>query len=310
MNRADRSLRGGLAVTLVLLSVACAQTPRQKPPAQLQLAERNNLLGMAAESRQKFAAAEIEFMEAYRRYSAVENYRGMVTALVNSSRLYRRQGNLAGTEAVLKQAEQLVPQAPELEAEVSFEMAKLALAKGEPVLAVNWAERAVQSAVAADRGRMLNLQAIACLQLSELPRARDLALAALKASRGVADRREEANALRLLGDIDYAAKLYPESREMYQAALPLDKELALSVRISDDLRGIARSLAATGELEAAAAYFQRSFAINMAERELGRGVKDLESLRELYERAKNGERLAETVKLLEKMKKTGSTQEQ
>lgn len=306
MNNSGAVCRIGFLGAALLLVTACAQTPRQKPPVPQQVAERHNLLGLAAESRQKYAAAETEFMEAYRGYRAIEQYHGMVTVLVNSSRLYRRMGNLAATDRVLAEAVALLSQTPALEAEVSFEMTKLALARGDNAAAVTWASRAVRTAAEPDRGRMLNLQALVYLQQTEHAKARDAALAALKSSRGGDDRREEANALRLLGALAYASERYRESQEWYEAALPLDKALALSLRISDDLRGIARSLAAAGELEAAARYYQRSAAINMAEREFGRSSEDLESLRHLYERTNNRERLDETVKLLEKIKQTGS----
>lgn len=306
MNSSGAHFRAGFLVAILLLVTACAQTPRQKPPASVQVAERHNLLGLAAESRQKYAAAETEFMEAYRCYRAIEHYHGMVTVLVNSSRLYRRLGNLTATGRVLTEAVALLPQTPVLEAEVSFEMTKLALARGDNAAAVTWSARAVRTTAEADRGRMLNLQALVFLQQTELAKAREVALAAVKSSRGGGDRREEANALRLLGAIAYTDKQYRESQEWYEAALPLDKALALSLRISDDLRGIARSLAASGDLEAATLHYQRSVAINMAERELGRSGEDLEILRNLYERTNNRERLDETVKLLEKIRQTGS----
>lgn len=306
MNSSRAHFRAGFLVATLVLVTACAQTPRQKPPASLQVAERHNLLGLAAESRQKYAAAETEFMEAYRCYRAIENYHGIVTVLVNSSRLYRRLGNLTATDRVLTEAVAIVSQTPELEAEVSFEMTKLALARSDNAAAATWSSRAVRTAAEADRGRMLNLQALVYLQQTELGTAKEVAQAALKSSRGGGDRREEANALRLLGAIAYSGKLYRESQELYEAALSLDKTLALSLRISDDLRGIARSLAASGDLEAAALYYQRSAAINMAERERGRSGEDLELLRNLYERTNNRERLDETVKLLEKIRQTAS----
>lgn len=289
--------------------VACAQTPKQKLPAQLQSAERHNLAGIAAESRQKFIAAESEFMEAYRLFSAVENYRGMVTSLVNSSRLYRRQGDTSRAEKVIKPAVDILPHATELEAEVCFEMTKLALARGDDDGAVIWANRGVNSAADIDRGRMLNLHALTYMQKADLPKAKEIAGSALKASRAATDRREEANSFRILGDIAYAGKGYRESLEMYAAALPIDKDMALSIRISDDLRGMARSIAASGDLESAAVYYQRSASVNMAARDFKRGADDLEMLRKVFERTDNRERLSEAAGLLEKITPSGSNPE-
>lgn len=310
MNRFTAALRLISALSICLLLAACAQTPRPKLPLPLQEAGQHNLKGIAAESRQKFTAAEAEFLEAYRLYSAVENYRGMVTVLVNCARLYRGQGDTAKTEMVLKQAVQLLPHTPFLETEVSFEMAKLSLAKGDHDAAINWVTRGLKSAAESDRGRMLNLLAMVHCLKNDLLHGKESAEAALKASRGVNDRREEANALRNLGDIAYAGNSFRVSLQMYEAALSIDKELALSLRISDDLRGIAKSSAASNDLEAAAVNYQRSASINMAERNFKRSVEDLDALRTVFERTNNRERLSETVELLEKVKNSRPKAEQ
>lgn len=303
MNSSLRYSRiGGGVITVMALITACAQTPKLKPPLQLEQAERHNLQGIAAESRQKFVAAESEFMESYRLYRSVEHYLGMGTALINSSRLYRRQGDYTNTEQVLKQAVGILSQTPELEAEICFEMTKLALAKGDLDAAAIWSARGVKSAAGPDRGRMLNLQAVTAIQQTAPFKAQNLAGLALTASRGSADRREEANALRILGDIAFTGNNFREAQEMYASALSIDKDLALSIRISDDLRGIARSYAAAGDLVPAADHYQRSAAINIAERDFNRGVADLEKLQQVLELANNRERLAEISELLEKIK--------
>lgn len=306
MNRCFRPPCYLSALTVLLLFTACVQPVRQKSPLRLEQAERHNILGINAETRQMFDLADTEFTESYRLYSGVENYQGMVTALVNSSRLNRQRGDNAKAENAMKLALEILPQTPALEAEVCFEMTKLALANGNHDGAVIWAGRGVDSASEIDRGRMLNVSALAFMQKVDYPKAKELAGAALKASRVVVDRREESNALRLLGDIAYAGKNYRESLEMYAAALPIDKELALSTRISDDLRGIARSFAASENLESAAEHYQRSAAINLAERDFKRGAEDLEMLLRIFERTDNSERFFETAELLEKIKHTST----
>lgn len=283
MNRRVRTISFLLLPTFVLLLTACTQKVVRKQPTQIQQADRHNLLGIAAESRLQLTVADAEFMEAFRLHSGVEHYHGMVMSLVNRSRLYRSQGETAKTEKVLQQAVQLMPHVPELKVEVCFEMSKLALMKGNHDDAVNWANRGVESADAVDMARMLNLQALTFMQKSFFQEASIAADSALKASRGTVDKREEANALRILGDLAYADNRFNESLEKYEAALSIDKELAISSRISDDLRRIARSLTKSGGLSAAMTHYQRSLAINLAEHDLKRGAEDQEILRILSE---------------------------
>ena len=307
MNSFITALRVSSILTGILLITACAQTARQKLPTQLQQAERHNAAGIAADSLKNNIVAEAEFIEAYRLFATVENYRGMVTALVNSSRLYRSQGDKCKTEKVLMQAVQFLPYTAELEGEVCFEMAKLALLKGAYDDAVSWASRGEKNAAEPDRARMLNLHALTLMQKVDLIKAKELAVAALKASRGTVDRREEANALRMLGDIAHADKNFTAAVEMYAAALAIDKELAISVRISDDLRGMARSSISSADPEAATLHYQRSASINMAANQFQRVAEDLKMLRKIFEDTNNSARLSETDELLEKIKHYDST---
>jgi tetratricopeptide (TPR) repeat protein len=297
-------------LSIFLLLLSCVQPVRQKPPLQFRQAEKHNSMGIAAEARQKYSVAEAEFTEAYRLYSAVENYRGMVTALVNRSRLYRVQNDIAGTEKVLEQAVALMPHAPELEAEICFEMTKLALLKGDRDAAVYWSEKGVNKAANIDRARMLNLLAGSYFLQAEYVKAKETAESALKEGRLSADRREEANSLRLLGNIAFEEKRLHESQEGFAAALIIDKALALPGRISDDLRGLARTKAATGNLSSAADNYRRSASINVAERDFKRGAEDLEMLRKIYQETGNKEQLAATVELLEKVKSSLSNRQQ
>jgi tetratricopeptide (TPR) repeat protein len=279
-----------IILIMTLLLASCVRTASQKPPLLLQQAERHNLTGVDAEAKQKFASAEYEFTEAYRLFSAVENYPGMVTALINSSRLYRRQQNLAKTENVLKNATRLVPNVPELESEISFEKSKLELLKGNAEGALQWGDIALLTAKDIDRARMLNLIARIQLLRGRVRQARDSAEAALKSAINYKERREEANAIRLLGEIAFLEKRYNDSIQLYESVLTIDKGLAIPSRVFADLTALSVVAEAKGETPKAAEYLQRAVDAALGDNNIKGAEVDLERLEKLY--LKSGENQA------------------
>lgn len=293
------SKRSNFLLTAALLTfflAGCAQT-KIKLPALLQQAEKHNLTGISAESKQKFIVAEDEFMEAYRLFSSVENYSGMVVTLINSSRLYRRAGETEKSAKVLNQAVKLIAQTPELESEVCFEKSKLALQNGDIAGALPWAERGVNSAGDRERARMLNLTAAIHFQMGALHKAREAAEAALKSGKSSNDRREEANALRLLGEIAAQEKQHRDSSRLFESALAIDKELAVPVRVSADLTALSHAAEAQGEIVQAAEYLQRAVDAQIGDRNSKAAAGNLDKLIKLYELSGNNP-AAEKIKKL------------
>ena len=126
MNRRSMS---AIVISAGLLLSSCISTPRQKLPAVLHQAEQRNLAGVNAEAQGKLAVAESEFLEAYRLYSSVENFNGMVVTLINSSRVYREKGDIVQADAVINHAVNVSSHTPELEPEIFFEKARLFLSR-------------------------------------------------------------------------------------------------------------------------------------------------------------------------------------
>lgn len=302
MNRL-RSISLSLCCGGVLLVLpGCAHTPGPASPPAVQQAERHNFLGIAAESRQQFARAESEFAESRRFYRSIEDHHGTVTTLINSSRLYRLMGERNKTARVLDEAVSLLPYVPGLEAEVCFEKAKLALLDKDYAAGLVWASRAAATAATGDRSRMLNLQAQVLLHMGELGRAEEVARSALDAAQKIPDRREEANAYRLLAGIANAGGRFDEAVANYGTALAVDKELALSVRMADDLRGLASATAASGRSASAAEFYRRAAAISIARKDFVGAAEDLETLRTLYEAANDGARASEVAEILRQIR--------
>lgn len=243
---------------LCLQLAACALTPPPKAPRAMAAAERHNARGISALEQGRFASAEAEFAESYRGYASVENFPGMVRVLINSSRLYRGQGQIARAAAMIDRAAPLVARVPELAAEVWFEKGKIALLQSDPDGALLWADRALQVANDGNRAMILNLGALLLLQKNDLQRAEERANTALKESRSNGERHEEANALRTLADIALSRGNWAAAESFYLGALEIDKQLADSRAIRADLHGLAVSAQQAGRQRAAADYLIRA----------------------------------------------------
>jgi tetratricopeptide (TPR) repeat protein len=258
----DLSLRWVQSLSLSavsLLLAACALTPPPpKAPPTIQAAERHNSRGITALEQGRFAAAETEFNESYRDYASVENFPGMVMVLINSSRLYRKHGEIARAAAMMDQAGNLAVQVPALAAEVWFEKGKIAALSNDLDGAVRWADKALQSADDNNRAMILNFYAVVLFQAHDLPQAAQRAEGALKESRGSGDRLEEANALRTLADIALSRRAAQEAERYYRQALEIDKQLAVSSAVYGDLHGLATTMLQQGRQRSAADYLIRA----------------------------------------------------
>jgi tetratricopeptide (TPR) repeat protein len=307
MNR-QRSIalfRQVVIITALLLS-SCVSTPKQRLPVVLQQAERRNIAGVNAESQGKLVAAESEFLEAYRLFSSVENFDGMVTTLINSSRIYREKGDFAKADSAMNHAFNLSRHTPELEAEIYFEKAKLSLSRSALDDAESWADKAVKASGEKDRPRMLNLYSSICLKKGLLHKVKENAIAAEKLSRSFGEKREEGNSLRLLAEAAFSEKRFDDSLQLFQSALVVDKEIAVSNRISDDLRGAGRVYEALGDFSEAALSFNRSAATNLAGRELSRTEEDLAQIVNLYGKSGDERRASDARESLEKLRSSRS----
>lgn len=285
---------------LLLISVTgCYTPPKPRQPALIHDAQRRNLAGIDAEERGQMASAKAEFNEAYSLFAAVENYHGMATVLINSSRLFQAEGDHEKAAAYLKQVQTLIPHVPELESEICFESARFAILRKDGAGALNWAKRGVISATEPDRGRMYNLLAGVYLKNGDISQGREAAESALKVAKSYVNRREEANAMRLLGEAAFQDKNYRESIISYEAALQIDKELALAPRVFADLSALSLAAEAAGNTAIAADYLQRAVDAAFAGKKISVATAELDRLVSLYNRSGRGD-LAEQAARLKK----------
>jgi len=153
---------------------------------------------------------------------------------------------------------------------------------------------------------MLNLCSLICLKKGLLERAKENALAAERSSRSLGEKSEEGNSLRILAEVAFLERKFNDSLRLFNSALVVDKEVAVSNRISDDLRGAGKALEMLGDFNAAALSFNRSAATNIAGREFSRAGDDLEKVLSLYKKSGDESRASDALGFLEKLRSSRS----
>lgn len=241
---------------LTILLPACT-TPPKRNPAALQKALQHINRGIQADSESSVVTAEAEFLEGYRLYRTVENYPGMLTALLNLAKLYRGQGEISKAADAADKAVELVAHDQSIAYEVFLEKGRVLLRQGKLPEALSLSEKAVASAPESEKSRAIIFNAEALLRSGQIELALAAAATSLKFARSGDDKRSEATALRVNGEILLAAGKPAVANENFASALAIDKELALSKRIAEDLDGLSKVAEARGDLKNAASFLQR-----------------------------------------------------
>jgi tetratricopeptide (TPR) repeat protein len=149
---------------------------------------------------------------------------------------------------------------------------------------------------------MQNLLARVLFLEGKVEEARVRAEDALAANRKSGARGEEANSLRLLGDVAAARKDGTKARELYSAALSIDKDIADSRKIAADLRALGAVAAVAGDTGGALAFYSRAYDVSLNGGDRREAAAALLELARLYEKSgapdKAASALAEREKLL------------
>ena len=291
-------------VILCTMLAACAVTRPVSPPV-IRQAERLNARAIAATEQGRYQAAETGFAEAYNAYSAVENHAGMVTVLVNSSRMYRSRGMADKAAAMAARAGEMVHHVPQLSAEVWFEQAKVCLLRGDTACAREWSEKALVASGDENRAMIISLRADIHLKRGEWQRCTDLARESLALSRSAGDRHEEADAHRIMADCLLAGGQPVAAAQAYDEALRLDKELAHSKEVYADLKGLSSSLAQQGKGVAAGDYLLRAADIAIAGGDAKGATADLNGV--LLLDGSRGSEIRERLQRLQEQESGGSS---
>jgi len=254
----------------LLLSVAmlgaCAS------PAPQSETDRRREQSAQAHQRAGEALARGDHTEALRHYQgaldrsrAVENQEAVAATLLNVAAALHRRGDFAAARAkLLDLTEHDPPFGAAYVGRAEARLALIELQSNRTSEAARHAARASELCSEAQcpwRMALLGVLARIALESGDLDLATTRAGEVRAAAAQAGDRREEANAWRLLGEAAARSGRNDEARSAFSAALTIDKEIEAPARIALDLLALARLELAQGNRAAARGYARRAAAV-------------------------------------------------
>lgn len=227
----EHALGRGVCSLVLLFLVGCASAPAPLPRLQQQ-ALGHEQAGVRQYERGDLAAAWRAFMQAHRLFVSMDDGQGAARNQLHAARARLAQGLAqAAWEQASAVSPALVPQARLVQAQ-----ALLALGQLQPAHDVLAQASADCPVACADRGSLLLLRGYQAWQAGRLQDAlahAEMARAWLH-DQGASDRRELANAWRLIGKARHGLHDTAGALVAVQAALALDRALALPDKLARD----------------------------------------------------------------------------
>lgn len=250
------------ALAVLLLSVAACGSAPPRQPAAIEQASKADMAAHRALRDGDLMRAREMFRQTMLMQRSLDNYPASAMAAINLSSVTHKLGDdgaaLLLLDDILADSTTLIPS--ELRAAAAFRKGIILVDMGK----VPEAESALQLANNECNNRCAyaaginNLRARFTLQKGEFATALEMAKSGMG---GGADKEERANAQRVAGAAELALGLHESALAHYQAALEQDKKLALSSRIAEDLKGMAKALENLGRKAEADIFARRAEAV-------------------------------------------------
>lgn len=256
-------------ILVVLLSVAaCGSAPPRQPAAVEKARKTEQAAHRALRDGDLLRAREL-FHQALLLQQSLENIPATAMAAINLSAVLHKLGEdnaaLDLLDSVLADTTSSV--STDMRTEAAFrkgiilaDMGKAEDAKS----AVQLARQECRQQCELEPG-INNLQARLILTKGDFAAALAIAKSVMNKAAG---KEEQANAQRIAAVAETALGQFELALQHYQGALALDKELALSGRIVEDLKGVAKVLASLGRKQEADIFAHRAEAVSLAAKAL------------------------------------------
>jgi len=233
-----RDFRFLLHWAVLIVLAGCAAPGKLVPPVQARAIELNQK-GLDKFQRKDFVAAEALFRQALNLEKAVENEDGIALNTLNLSQTLRMQGEEAESE---KEVDCLLDERrlayPESRlAEAALQKSLYAMQKKDLGAAGKWQEQAANYCknTCALSGKILNVAVRLYLEQGDTAHAMETGRRALDKNRENRDELEIANSLRLLAYANILQGAFAPAMPLLIEALSVDKALAASDKIFEDL---------------------------------------------------------------------------
>ena len=256
--RGRRAVWAIAALATVSCSSPAPQTAAEKSREEAVLVQQR---AHGALARGDTRGAQDQFQGALDRGRAIEDQDTVAIGLLNLAAVLHRSGDLAAARARLNELlGHQPPFAPEFAGRAEARLALIALQAKRLEESARHAQNAEALCAASCPWRIAlgNIQAGIALRNGDLAGAEARALATRTAAASANDIREEANSLRILGEIAGERAQGAQARAALLAALELDRKSAIPERIALDLLALSRLELALGERKAARDYARRA----------------------------------------------------
>lgn len=246
---------------------ACGSAP-ERPNAISAQALKHSERGTRAYAQGELLRAAAEYAQALRGAQALEDALGIAVARINLARVWREMAryDLSHHElAALFGPPQLAYPASSLAAAAAMQ-SQLYLEQGDRVAAADWLARGEAACLPGCEFKpsLQLLRAQLAMREHRLDEANKLVDDALAALKSPAQTIELANALRLSGELAYAANDDARAIAQFEQALALDQKLGLPLKIRLDLSRLAQASARAGKKADAENYTARADAVGRA----------------------------------------------
>lgn len=250
------------ALAVLLLAVAGCGSPPLRQPAAIEQTSKIDMAAHRALRDGDLIRARELFRQSMLMQQSLDNNPASAMAAINLSSVSHKLGDdgaaLLLLDDILADRTTLIPS--ELRAASAFRKAIILVDMGkmaEAELALKQANNECNNRCAYAAG-INNLHARFSLQKGEFATALEMAKSGMS---GGGDKEEQANARRVAGAAELALGQHESALANYQAALELDKGLALSSRIAEDLKGMAKALGNLGRKAEADIFARRAEAV-------------------------------------------------
>ncbi|MEO6974641.1 MAG: hypothetical protein ABI144_02050 [Gallionella sp.] len=253
-----------LSLACAGLLVACSSAPVPRQPLAIEQSRTADKDARKALKNGELLQAQHDFTAALALQQSLDDTAGSATTMINlatvAHQLDDNRSALTWLDRIVLEKEAIYPQEARLAAVFRKAVILADLERlGDADRALRFANKLCDKKCTLNYG-IEALQARLLLLNGDASGALELAQTLSK--QGGADRSEQANALRIVAAAEEKLRRPAVALQHYRAALELDKALALSKRIGEDLNGMARASVQLGRDQEAAEYSRRAVLVN------------------------------------------------
>jgi tetratricopeptide (TPR) repeat protein len=248
--------------------VACSSAPVVRQPLPIEQSRAANKDARKAFRNGELLQAQRDFTTALALQQSLDDTAGSATTMINLAtvdhQLHDDPAALTWLDRIVQEKEAIYPREARLAAAFRKAVILADLARlGDADKALRFADDLCNGKCTLNAG--IDVLRARLLLLNGDARGA-LAVAQALSRQDGAGQAEQANALRIVAAAEEKLQRPAEALQHYRAALEMDKTLALSERIGEDLSGMARASAQLGHDREAAEYSRRAVLVNESRR--------------------------------------------